>query len=93
LDAAPIHPRTAGRAEGYLEDLQEELSKTGADETPDARTIIKAGDWLLNNTPELASALGGLFTMPAVGRLLGRGGEGASQWVRSRFGRAPTGPA
>lgn len=85
LNAASIDPRTAGRAEGYIEDLQEELTKTGKDETPDTRTITRAGDWLLDNVPDLTAALGELFGLPAVGRLLSKGGEAALRWVRQRF--------
>jgi hypothetical protein len=87
LNTASIEPRTAGRAEGYIEDLQGELTKTGKDETPDSNTITKASDWLLKNVPELTTALGELFGMPAVGRILAKTGEATIEWVRQRFGR------
>lgn len=87
LNAAPIDPRTAGRAEANLETLQAELTKTGDDDRPDANTITRLGDWLLDNAPEIAQALAELFGLPAVGRVLGKAGEGAVAWVRRRFGR------
>lgn len=86
LDAASIEPRTAGRAEANLETLQNELTKMGEEEQPDANTITRVGDWLLDNVPEIAQLLGELFGLPAVGRVLGKAGERTLQWVRQRFG-------
>jgi len=86
LDGAQIAPRTAGRAEAELERLQEELSKTAEGETPDADTITRIGDWLLENVPELAAALAELFGMAAVGRGLAKAGVAAVKWARERFG-------
>lgn len=86
LNASTIDPRKAGRAEGNLESLKEELTKTGADETPNANTITRVGDWLLDNVPELVQALTELFGLPAVGRVLGKAGESAVAWLRKRFG-------
>ncbi len=87
LNAASIDPRTAGRAEANLETLQAELTKTGDDDRPDAGAITRVGDWLLDNAPEIAQALAELFGLPAVGRVLGKAGEGAVAWVRRRFRR------
>jgi hypothetical protein len=90
LDSAQIAPRTAGRAEAELERLQEELCKTGDDETPDADTITRIGDWLLENVPDIAKALTELFGMPAVGRVLAKAGRAAVDWARVRFGHRAT---
>lgn len=86
LDAAAIDARTLGRAEANLETLENELTKTGEGEQPDANTITRVGDWMLDNVPELVQALSELFGLPAVGRVLSKAGEGALQWVRQRFG-------
>ena len=59
----------------------------GENETPSASTITQIGDWLLDNLPELAETLAGLFATPAVGRVVGRAGESAVSWLRKRFGR------
>jgi hypothetical protein len=85
LDATAIEPRTLGRAEANLETLQNELTKTGDGEQPDANTITRVGDWLLDNVPELVQILSELFGLPAVGRVLSKAGEEAIQWVRQRF--------
>jgi len=86
LNAPTIDPRKAGRAEGNLETLKEELTKTGADEMPNASTITRVGDWLLDNVPELTQALTELFGMPAVGRVIAKAGDSAVAWLRRRFG-------
>ena len=43
------------------------------------------GDWLLDNLPAIGEALGALFALPAVGRVVGKAGEGAVKWVTQRF--------
>jgi hypothetical protein len=73
-------------AEGYLQLLGGELSKTEASETPSANTITLVGNWLLDNVPELLEALTSLFATPAVGRVIGKAGEAAVAWVKTRFG-------
>lgn len=86
LNNTALDPRTAGRAESNLETLQEELTKTAADETPSASTITRIGDWLLDNVPQLAQAVTELFGLPAVAKVLGKAGEVALQWWKKRFG-------
>jgi len=81
VDAAKINV-----AEIRIEQLEDELSDTDEDATPRAKTIIKAGDWLLDNMPDIAEALAGLFATPAVGRVVGKAGEVAVDWVKARFG-------
>jgi len=44
------------------------------------------GDWLLDNLPAIGEALGTLFALPAVGRVVGKAGEAAVKWVQQRFG-------
>lgn len=88
LNSATGDPRTLGRAEGDLATLQAELTKSG-DQPPDAATITRVGDWLLDHVPELAGALTELFGLPAVGRLLAKAGEPALAWVKGRLGRSP----
>lgn len=73
-------------AQFQLQLLRGELSKVDEDETPSASTITQIGDWLLDNLPELAEALTGLFATPAVGRVVGKAGEVAIAWLRQRFG-------
>jgi len=84
LNAATIDLRKAGRAEGDLATLKTELTKTEEGQTPNADTITRIGDWLLDNVPELAQALTELFGLPAVGRVLGKAGEAATQWWKKR---------
>jgi hypothetical protein len=82
LDAA-----TAAMAEFQLKLLQGELTKTEEGETPSASTITQVSDWLLDNVPQVAEILISLFATPAVGRVVGKAGEVAVEWVKKRFGR------
>jgi len=43
------------------------------------------GDWLLDNLPAISEALGALFALPAVGRVVGKAGEGTVKWVTQRL--------
>jgi len=70
-------------AEDRLEVLEKELTKE--DESPHASVIRQAGDWLLENIPEIAEALASLFATPAVGRVIGKAGAMAITWVKTRF--------
>lgn len=85
LNTAAIDPRKVGRAEGDLETLKAELTKIGEQETPNAATITRIGDWLLDNVPELAQAVTELFGLPAVAKVLGKAGEAAVAWWKRRF--------
>ena len=74
-------------AELQLQLLRGELTKTADGETPSAAAITLAGNWLLDNIPQIAEALTGLFATPAVARVVGKAGEAAVAWVKERFGR------
>ncbi len=87
LNSTDIDPRTAGKAEANIELLAEELGKASDDDPPAAKSIIRVGDWLLDNVPEITQAISELFGMPAVGRVLGRAGDAAIEWACKRFGR------
>jgi len=87
LNQSAIDPRKAGRVEGDLETLKAELTKTAASEIPNASTISRIGDWLLNNVPELAQAVTELFGLPAVAKVLGKAGDAAVAWWNERFGK------
>ena len=76
----------ADRATTRIEILQEEFTKPGDEGVPNAGTIIKMGDWLLDNLPAIGEALGSLFALPAIGRVVGKAGEAAVRWVTQRFG-------
>lgn len=82
-----LDPTKAQLAQFQLPLLQGELTKTGEAETPSANTITTVGDWLLDNLPELGQALGSLFALPAVGRVIGKAGDAAVKWTVERFGR------
>jgi hypothetical protein len=82
-----LDAQTATMAEFQLKLLQGELTKTEEGETPSASTITQVGDWLLDNVPQIAEILTGLFATPAVGRVVGKAGEVAVEWVKKRFGR------
>lgn len=70
-----------------LQLLRGELTKTDEKETPSASAITLAGNWLLDNLPDIAEGLAGLFATPAVGRVVGKAGEAAVTWVKERFGK------
>lgn len=82
-----LDAQTATIAEFQLKLLQGELAKTEEGETPSASTITQVGDWLLDNVPQIAEILTSLFATPAVGRVVGKAGEVAVEWVKKRFGR------
>jgi hypothetical protein len=84
--SSTLDPTRAQLAQFQLPLLQGELTKIEEAETPSTHTIISVGDWLLDNLPELGEALGALFALPAVGRVLGKAGETAVKWVQQRFG-------
>jgi hypothetical protein len=65
--------------------LQGELTKIEENETPSASAIILVGDWLLENLPEIADIIVSLFATPAVSRVVGKAGDVAIEWVKSRF--------
>ena len=81
-----VDEATANLAAFQVELLKGELSKTGEEDQPSANTITQVGDWLLDNVPEIAETLTGLFATPAVGRVVGRAGRVAIEWVRRRLG-------
>jgi hypothetical protein len=70
--------------------LEGELTKTEEGQSPSASAITQIGDWLLGNVPSVAEALASLFATPAVGKVVGKAGEAAVEWVRARFGGAAT---
>jgi hypothetical protein len=74
-------------AQGLLNQMETELVKTGEDETPNAGTITQMGDLLLDSVPQIAETLASLFATPAVGRVVGKAGEAAVGWVKTRFGK------
>jgi hypothetical protein len=75
----------AAMAQGIFGRMESELLKTGPDETPDASVITQMGDLLLNSVPHIAEVLASLFATPAVGRVVGKAGQAAVQWVQERF--------
>lgn len=83
-----IDENTRKMAEFQLKLLQGELTKTGEKETPSASTITQVGDWLLDNVPQIAETVVGLFATPAVGKVVGKAGEIAISWVKQRIGGA-----
>lgn len=83
---AASNAQAAAMAEFQLQLLKGELTKTNEDEVPSASTLTQVGDWLLNNVPEIAEVLAGLFATPAVGKVVGKAGSIAVEWVRRRFG-------
>jgi CHAT domain-containing protein len=71
--------------QGIFGRMESELLKTGPDETPDASVITQMGDLLLNSVPHVAEVLASLFATPAVGRVVGKAGAMAVNWVREHF--------
>ena len=82
-----LDANTAKMAEFQLKLLHSELAKTEKDEKPSASTITQVGDWLLDSVPQIAEPLTSLFATPAVGKVMGKAGEIAIDWVRQRFGK------
>jgi hypothetical protein len=74
-------------AQGMLNQMENELAKTGEEETPNADVITSVGDLLLDSVPQIAETLASLFATPAVGRVVGKAGEAAVNWVKRRFGK------
>ena len=74
-------------AQGMLNQMENELAKTGEEETPNATVITSVGDLLLDSVPQIAQTLASLFATPAVGRVVGKAGEAAVNWVKRRFGK------
>jgi hypothetical protein len=85
---ADTNAQTIAMAEFQLQLLKGELTKTGEDEVPSANTLTQVGDWLLNNVPQIAEILAGLFATPAVGKVVGKAGSIAVDWVKRRFSAA-----
>ena len=83
-----LDAQTASMAEFQIKLLAGELKKTGENETPSASTITQVGDWLLDNVPQVAETVVGLFATPAVGKVVGKAGEVAIKWAKQRFGNA-----
>jgi hypothetical protein len=75
----PIDPALAGIAQFQIELLAGELAKDDS-ETPSASTIVKVGDWLLANLPQIGPALRALLAAPPVARALARAGGAAPGW-------------
>jgi len=74
-------------AEFQMKLLGGELTKTEEGDVPSASTITQVGDWLLDNVPQMAEILASLFATPAVGKVVGKAGEVAVEWVKQRFGK------
>lgn len=83
---AQLDSPTANMAEFQMKLLEGELTKTEEGEMPSASTITQVGDWLLDNIPQIAEVIAGLFATPAVGKVVGKAGEVAVKWVKKRFG-------
>lgn len=79
---------SADMAEFQVGLLEGELAKTGEDDQPSASTITQVGDWLLDNVPDIFEILTGIFATPAVGRVVGKAGQVAVEWVKTRFGKS-----
>ncbi len=86
-------PNKAAMAEFQIKLLRGELTKTGKDEQPSAVTITQIGDWLLDQVPGIADLLVSIFASPPVGRVVGKAGELAIKWLRTRFGDRSVPPA
>ena len=65
--------------------LEGELTKTEEGQKPSENTITMVGDWLLDNIPAIAEALTNLFATPAVGKVVGKAGDKAIEWIKRRF--------
>jgi hypothetical protein len=81
-----LDPARAAVAPIQLQALKDELSKTGDADIPSGSAIVRVGNWLLDNIPDIAGAVAGLFTTPAVGKVVGKAGDAAISWARQRFG-------
>ena len=82
-----IDANTVKMAEFQIKLLGGELTKTSEKESPSATTITQVGDWLLDNVPQVAETVVGLFATPAVGRVVGKAGEVAINWVKQKLGK------
>ena len=87
-----LDPTRAAQAPDQVAALKDELTKTGDGDVPSGKAIVRVGNWLLDNVPDIAGAITGLFTTPAVGKVVGKAGDAAIDWARSRFGQANPAP-
>ncbi len=81
-----VDESTLQMAQFQAELLKGELTKTEQTEQPSASAITQVGDWFLENLPDIAETLTGLFATPAVGKVVGKAGQVAIDWVRARLG-------
>jgi hypothetical protein len=71
-------------AELQLQLLQNELTKAGTDQAVDTTILTGAGDWLLDNMPDLQDPLNRFFTSVEVRKLFDSAGPPAPTWLRTR---------
>ncbi len=83
LAATDLEPKRLGAIEARLELLQDELMKLSTDDPADGGTMMKMGDWLMSNAPEIKPQLLELFALPAVAKGIARISESASVWLRT----------
>src|SRR5262249_42730211 len=79
VDAAlpKLDPSRAAVAPIQLQALKDELTKTGKADIPSGSAIVRVGNWLLDNIPDIADAVASVFATPAVGKVVGKAGEAA----------------
>ena len=82
-----LDPSKVAIADYQISQLKSELEKSGPDRPPSGDIIAQAGNWLLDNVPGISQAITSLFATPAVGRIVGKAGESAVTFLRSRLGR------
>lgn len=64
--------------------LQSELAKAGTEQAVNTTLLTGAGDWLLDNMPDLQDPLNRFFTNAEVRKLFGSAGPAAALWLRTR---------
>jgi hypothetical protein len=71
-------------AEYNVQLLEKELTK--AEKLPEQSIVQQAGEWLLDNLPDVLEAVVSLFASPAVGRVVAKGGESMIKWIKDKLG-------
>lgn len=66
--------------EDKINALEKQLTKQ--DESPSGEIIREAGDWLIENIPEIGEALLRLFLPQPVGRILAKASAATIKWVK-----------
>lgn len=76
-------------AEDKISTIEKELTEHPA--SPSGDLIRAAGDWLVQNVPELAHAVLSIFLPEPVGRVIAKAGGATIEWIKALRNRVTAG--